>query len=78
MTNLPDKIVLAKLMTALDLEFERELHYHDKEYDSDNDYGLPSPFMRSVCIYLVITTETSLNPTDYRETQGPTSPSTPR
>ena len=30
MINIPDKIVLAKIMTALDLEFERLLHYHDE------------------------------------------------
>ena len=78
MTNMPDEIVLANIMTALDLEFERALHYHDEGYDSDNDYGLPGPFMRPVCIYLVSTTEASLNPTDYRGTQCPTSPSTPR
>ena len=28
MNNMPDEIVLAKIMTALDLEFERALHYH--------------------------------------------------
>ena len=40
MTNMPDEIVLAKIMTALDLQFERALHYHDEGYDSDNYYGL--------------------------------------
>ena len=28
-TNMPDEIVLARIMTALDLEFKRALHYHD-------------------------------------------------
>ena len=65
-------------MLALDLEFERALHCHNEGYDNDNDYGLPGPFMRCVCIYLVSTTEASLSPMDYRGTQGPTSPSTPR
>ena len=41
MTNSPDEIVLARIMTALDLEFESVLHYHDKGYKSDNDSGLP-------------------------------------
>ena len=41
MTNMPDKIVLASIMTVLDLEFERALHYHNEGYDSDNDNGLP-------------------------------------
>ena len=27
MTNIPDDIVLEKIMTALDLEFKRALHY---------------------------------------------------
>ena len=26
-------------MTALDLEFERALYYHNEGYDSDNDQG---------------------------------------
>ena len=34
---MPDEIVLAKFITALDLEFERVLHYHNEGYDSDND-----------------------------------------
>ena len=37
MTNMPDEIVLARIMTPLDLEFEMALHYHDEGYDSDND-----------------------------------------
>ena len=41
----------------MDLEFERALYYHDKGYDSDNDYDLPGPFMRPVPIYLVSMTE---------------------
>ena len=30
--NMPDEIVLARMMTALDMEFERALHYHDEGY----------------------------------------------
>ena len=78
MTNMPDEIVLAKIMTALDLDFKRDLHDHDEGYDSDNDYGLLGPVKRLVCIYLVSTTEASFNPTDYKGAQFPTSPFTPR
>ena len=77
-TNMPDEIVLARIMTALDLEFERALHYHDEGYDSDNDYGLPDRFMRPVCNYLVSVTEASLNPTGYKDAHISISPSTPR
>ena len=75
---MPDEIILVRIMTALDLEFKRALNYHDKEYDSDIDYGLPGPVMRPVCIYLVSTTEASFNPADYKAAQGPISPFTLR
>ena len=78
MTNIPDEIVLVKDNDSIRLEFERALHYHDEGCDSDNDYDVPGPSMRPVCIHLVSLTEASLNPTDYKETQGSTSPSTPR
>ena len=45
---MPGEIVLARIMTALDLEFERALHYHNEGYNSDNDYDLSGPFMRPV------------------------------
>ena len=32
MTYMPDGIILARMMTALDLEFEKVLHYHDEGY----------------------------------------------
>ena len=48
---MPDEIILARMMTALDLEFEKDMHYHDGGYESDNDYGLPAGVMRPVCIY---------------------------
>ena len=65
-------------MTALDLEFERTLHYHDEGYDSNNDHGLLGPVMWPVCVYLVSTTEASFNPTDYMGAQCSTSLFTPR
>ena len=51
MTHMPDEIVLAQIMTSLDLKFERALHFHDEGYESDNDNGLPVQVMRPVCIY---------------------------
>ena len=41
MTYMLDEIILGRMMTALDLEFERALHYHHEGYESDNDYRLP-------------------------------------
>ena len=75
---MPDETVLASIMTVLDLKFEKALHYHDDGYNSDNDYGLPCQVMRPVCIYLVSTKEASINLTDYKGAQCPTSPFTPR
>ena len=77
MTNMPVEIVFARIMTPLDLEFERALHYHSDRYDSDYDYGLTGPVKRPICIYMVSTTEASFNPTDYKGAQCPTSPFTP-
>ena len=77
MTNMPNEIVLASIMTVLDLEFERALHYHDEGYGS-NDHGLPGPVMRPVHIYLVSTTKASFNQADYKRAQCFTSPFTPR
>ena len=68
-----DEIVLARIMTALNIEFERALIYHHKGYDSDNNYELPGPFMRPVCVYLVLMTVASLNPVNYIRTQDPIS-----
>ena len=76
MTHMPDDIVLARIMTALDLEFEMALYYLDEEYKSDNDYGLPCQVMMPVHVYSI--TETSFNPTDYKGAQCPISPFTPR
>ena len=78
MTHIPDEIVLARIMTALDLEFEKALHHHDKGYESDNDYGIPTQVTRPVCVYSVSTTEASLKLTDYKGAQCPISPFMPR
>ena len=37
MAYMPDEIILARMMTALDLEFKRVLHYHDEGYKNDSD-----------------------------------------
>ena len=74
MTNMPDEIVLASIMTVLDLDFKKALHYHDKGYDSDNDYGLPGPVMRPICIYLVSTIEASFTLQTTREHNVPPLP----
>ena len=51
MIYMPDEIVLARIMTALDLEFEKAMHYHDEGYESDNNYGLPPQVLKPVYIY---------------------------
>ena len=58
-TYIPHEIVLARVMTALDLELEKSFHYHDERYKSDNDYELPAQVMRPVHIYSVLTPEVS-------------------
>ena len=78
MTYMPDENVLARMMTALELEFEKVMHYHNEGYKSDNDYGLPAQVMRPLCIHSVSTTEASLNLADYKEAQLTISPFTPR
>ena len=78
MNYIPDEIILISIMAALDVEFKWALHYHDEEYETDNDYGLPDPVMRPVHIYLVSTTEASFNPVDYKGAQCPISSFTPR
>ena len=78
MTYIPDKIVLERMMTTLDLEFEKAMHYHDKGYESDNDYGVQSQVMWPVCIFSVFTTDASFNLAEYKETQCTISTFTPR
>ena len=53
MTNMSDEIVLARIITALDLELERALHYQNEGYESDSDYGLPGQVMRPLHVYSV-------------------------
>ena len=65
---LPDEIVLARMMTALGLEFKKVRHYHDEGYESNNNYGLPPQVMRPVHICSVFTTEASFNLAKYKVT----------
>ena len=37
MTYMPDEIILARIMPALDFKFEKALYYHDGGCESDND-----------------------------------------
>ena len=71
MAYMPDEIVLARMITALDLEFELALHYHNEGYESDNDYGIPPRITRLVCVY-------SINLTDYTTAKCQLSPFTLR
>ena len=73
-----DEIVLARIMTAVDLEFEKAMHYHNEGYESNNDYALLHQVIRPVCIYLVSTTEASYILAEYTVTHCPISLFTPR
>ena len=75
---MPDEIVLARMITVLDIEFKKAMHYHYEGYESDNDYGLPPQIMRPVCIYSVFTTEASFNLAEYKVRQYTISPFIPR
>ena len=69
MTYMPDEIVFTRLMTALDLGFKKDMHYHNEGYESNNNYEPPPQVMRLVHIYSVFTTEAYFNPADYKKTQ---------
>ena len=78
MTYMPDEIIVARLMTALDLEFKRALHCHDEGYESNNDYGLPPQITKPIQVYSVFTTDASFNPADFITAQHLISPFTTR
>ena len=72
---MPDEIFLVRMMTALDQEFEKAMHYHDEGYESNNDYGqVTGP----VHIYSVFTTEASSDPAKFTTNQCPIPPFIPR
>ena len=66
MANMSDEIMLARMMTALDLEFEIALYYHDGGYESDNDYdcGFLPHITRLIHVYSMFSAEVSFNPAD--------------
>ena len=70
MANMPEEVFLTRIMTALDLEFEKALYHHDEGYGSDNDYGLSSNITRLVCIYSMFSAEASFNLADYPAAQS--------
>ena len=74
MIYMPDGIVLARMMTALGLEFKIPMHCHDKGYRSDNEYGLSPQIMRPEHIYSLFTTEAPFNLAEYKRTQCTISP----
>ena len=78
MAFMPDEIILARMMAALDLEFKRTLHYHDEGYKSENDYGLWPQIKRTICVNSIFTTEASSNPADFTTAQCLNSPFMPR
>ena len=74
---MPYEIILARMVTALDLEFEKAVHHHNEGYETDN-FGLPTQVMRPVHIYSVFKTEASFDLAEFTITQHPISPFTPR
>ena len=78
MDYMPEEIILARVMTALDLEFRRTLHYHNEGYYSNNDYGLPSQITRPILVYSIFTTDASFNLADFTTSQHLISPFTPK
>ena len=78
LTYMPGQIVLARMMTALDLEFEKALHYQNEGFESYKDYHLLPHVMRPVYVFSVFTTEASFNLDEYKETQHIISPFMPR
>ena len=74
MNYILDEIILARMMTTLDLEFKRALNHYDEGYENDNDYGLPPQITRPICIYFIFTTEASFDLADFTTAQDPISP----
>ena len=78
MTTRASKHLLAQFTLALEIEFERSLHFYDEGYETGDDCGLSKP-ITSTHIYLVSSAaETSFNPTDIQKSTTPTSPLTPK
>ena len=78
MTYMPDEIILARMMTTLDLEFKRALHYQDEGFDSNNDCELPPWITRPIYMYFIFTIEASFNLADLTKAKQRISPFTSR
>ena len=74
MIYMPDEIILVRMLTVLDLEFEKAMHYHDEGYEGDNDCGLTTQVMMPFCVCSVFTTEASFDPAKFTIAQHPISP----
>ena len=70
-----DEIILARMMTALDLKFEKAVHYHNERYESNNNYEFVPQVTRPVCIYAVFTTEASFDTAEFTIAQPQSHPS---
>ena len=77
MIYMPDEIIIVRIMTVLDMEFEKAMHCHDERYESDNDHGLPPWVMRPNQVYSVFRNETSFDLANFAITQCPISPFAP-
>ena len=50
MAYIPDVIILARMMTTLDMKFKKALCYHDEGYESGNYYQVPPQITRPICV----------------------------
>ena len=79
MTTRANKHLLVQFMLALEIKFERALHFHDEGNISSDDNCLPNPLIRSTHIYWVPSaSETSFNLIYYQKQIKPTFLSTPK
>ena len=65
-------------MTALDLDIEKAMHYHNEGYKSDNDHWLPTQVARPIHVYSFFTIKATFNSTEFTTSQHPISPFTLR
>ena len=77
MSFMPDEIISSRMIAALDLEFEKTLHYHDERYECNNHYGLLPQVMRHIRVYSAFITKASFDPANFTTTQCQISPFIP-
>ena len=66
--HIPDQMLLAILMLALEIESERMLYLHNEGSETGDDYGLPQPLNKSIYIYSVLSlAKDSFSFTDYQK-----------